>query len=655
MAAPPRLPCVWLLCWCLSLPVASAIAIGRSQPSDSQVLPVDFLHGVASGDPLSDAVVIWTRATPRGLVGPPTFPDGVMVATTGVNLIWEVWPEEAGAAPNRSGSVVAKEERDFTVKVDVTSLQFGVPYAFRFRDGVVSSPVGHFRLPPPGGDALASLRYAIFSCSSWQWGSFAAYAHAAQQKLDFWVHLGDYIYESGGEAMLDSYEAMKRSPTQPTHELLSLADYRERHTQYRTDPDLQSLAGAAPMIPIWDDHEVTNNDWMHGAESHAASQDGDFEARKNAAMRAYHEWMPTRHSAAPDAPLMRWRDFQFGDLAQLLVLETRLLARTQRPALEGEHMRELLVGAVAAAQGGGVLPAPTEWGGSALEGKFKELKTMAEKSRWQENSRLLGFEQLTWISEKVANASARGVRWNLLAQQLRQPLASPNFEEALHRAQMSSDEGVRSRSGIWDSAWANATTAHLGQASYLKDSLRPSIPSPDENQRHDISPQMRTWALAALAAGRYGINTDFEGWDGYLAERQRFVDALSQGGASGAGKMVVYGGDSHNAWAGLVRGHAGKVVAHEFDGMSVTSRGEEYHTPWLPSDLRNAAWVAANKDLAWADTQHRGYMLVSLSHEAHKVSYLAVDTTLPGTTGKSMCLATFVSVEGQDAFRKETC
>jgi len=617
----------------------------------SWILPVatqfygDFLHGVASGDPFADSVVLWTRVTPR---------DPRSVSELPVS--WEVWPEEGGKARNVTGETSAKKQRDFTVKVEVSALRPGVYYSFRFTSGSAVSPLGRFRLPPAKGAALESLRYAIFSCSNWQWGSFAAYARAAAEELDFWLHLGDFIYEYGSD-VYPELDRIARPGLEPAHEIVTLQDYRTRYAVYRTDPDLQTLAAAAPMIPIWDDHEVANDDWMHGAQNHQPATEGDFEARKVAAMQAYHEWMPTRFDPEANSGLMEWRAFHFGDLSTLLVLETRLTARTSQGELTGHDVRRRIKDIIKASGNRSTSSAPwvspEQWPNSELDVQLKALQAESYQHRSKPEKQLLGSEQLQWIREHVTASSQGGVRWRLIAQQLAQPLAPADFEAAIGHARSNPNTGVRELGDHWASSWDNATVISMaGEPSYVLESLSPWARS-QRGHRLNITEGNRENALMALASARYEIPLSYDGWEGYLAERGRFLSAISQGGDPSS--TVVYGGDSHNAWVGSLRNASGHMIATEFDGMSVSSPGIDAYQSWLPADLVSAAWVSANQDLTWADTEHRGFMLVSLSQDSHNVSYRSVDTGFPGTSGASECLAMFTMAHGQPGLSRRSC
>ena len=268
-----------------------------------------FLHGVASGDPLPDSVVLWTRVTTGDAEHPPDE----------IDVQWQIARDEAFSSSLRQGVVRTSAARDHTVKVDARGLDSGSTYYYRFRFDSHDSPVGRTRTAPRG--TVERLRFAVACCSSYAHGYFHAYrAIARRDDLDAVIHLGDYIYEYGdGE-----YGAVR--PYDPPHEILTLDDYRRRFAHYRRDPDLQAVHLQLPMIAIWDDHEVANNAWQGGAENHDPDAEGDFAVRKAAAMQAYAEWMPIRDQ--PDGRC--FRKFAFGDLLDLLLLDTRLWGRSQQ-------------------------------------------------------------------------------------------------------------------------------------------------------------------------------------------------------------------------------------------------------------------------------------------------------------------------------------
>lgn len=272
-----------------------------------------FAHGVASGDPTPDGVLLWTRVTPR--------------AERRVPVRWRVGLGAALDDVVAEGEVEAEAARDFTVKVDVRGLQPATTYHFRFSAGDERSPVGRTRTAP--GGATGNVRLGVVSCASWPLGWFNAYGHLAEQDVDLVVHLGDYLYENGGRRL----GTMRVH--QPRHRLRSLADYRTRHAQYKTDPDLQRLHQQHAMVAVWDDHEIAGNAWSDGAADHDPDTDGTWADRRAAAVQAYLEWMPVR-APDPNEPQRIYRTVRLGDLATLIVLDTRLAGR-ERPSRDGNR------------------------------------------------------------------------------------------------------------------------------------------------------------------------------------------------------------------------------------------------------------------------------------------------------------------------------
>ncbi|WP_329109874.1 alkaline phosphatase D family protein [[Kitasatospora] papulosa] len=279
-----------------------------------------FLHGVASGDPLPDGILLWTRVTPA----PDAVPGSGLGADTPV--VWEIAEDKAFSRVAARGTAVARAGSDHTVKADVRGLRPATAYFFRFsvagggaEDGQgVLSPVGRTRTAPAAGTSVPGIRFGVVSCANWEAGWFSPYRHlAARADLDAVLHLGDYIYEyaSGSYPTQDTVVR----PHAPLHEIVSLADYRLRHATYKTDTDLQALHAAHPVIAIWDDHEFANDAWSGGAENHTPGTEGPWTARMAAAKQAYFEWMPVRASTEGTV----YRRLRFGDLAELHLLDLR--------------------------------------------------------------------------------------------------------------------------------------------------------------------------------------------------------------------------------------------------------------------------------------------------------------------------------------------
>lgn len=337
--------------------IGGGIGGGGGSPPESTG-PV-FKHGVASGDPLSDRVMLWTRVTAPA---PGT-----------LNIEWQVASDERFGAIVARGTLGTGPERDYTVKVDASGLQPASTYFYRFLMGNESSPIGRTRTLPVGG--VSQARLAVVSCSNFPSGYFNVYADIAKRTdIDVVLHLGDYIYEYGRVGYASQLAIAIDRESAPDHELLTLTDYRQRHAQYRTDSDLRTLHERFPMIAVWDDHDLADNAWSSGAANHDEESEGSFAARRAAAVQAYHEWLPTR-LPDPANPLVIYRSFDFGTLASLHMLDTRLIGRERQLTLD-----QYLAGEAAA---------PTR--------------------------QLLGQPQVDWLSARMAASAGT---WQVLGQQV---------------------------------------------------------------------------------------------------------------------------------------------------------------------------------------------------------------------------------------------
>ncbi|MDT0480776.1 alkaline phosphatase D family protein [Streptomyces doebereineriae] len=299
----------------LAAPLAAALPARAADEAPA------FLHGVASGDPLPDGILLWTRVTPtsEAVPGSGLGPD--------TEVGWVVARDKAFTTVVAKGSVTATAASDHTVKADVRGLTPATDYWFRFSAGGTKSPAARTRTAPASDAAVANLRFGVVSCANWEAGYFSSYRHlAARGDLDAWLHLGDYIYEYGtGE--YGTRDTVVRQHA-PAHEILTLADYRIRHGKYKTDPDLQTLHAVAPVVAIWDDHEFANDAWSGGAENHTEGAEGAWSARQAAAKQAYFEWMPVRPAIAGTT----YRRLRFGKLADLSLLDLRSF-RSQQVAV----------------------------------------------------------------------------------------------------------------------------------------------------------------------------------------------------------------------------------------------------------------------------------------------------------------------------------
>ena len=303
----------------------AATVVGPGRPlarADESLAP--FLHGVASGDPLSDRVVLWTRVTTDR---PGDVAVRVLVATD-VGMTDVV----------RDSVTLAVADRDHTVKVDADGLRPDTHYFYAFEADGVRSLVGRTRTAPAPGQPVDHLRYAVVSCSSYQHGLFNVYARISDRDdIAAVLHAGDYLYEYA-PGQYGDFRAHE-----PDAEYVTLAQYRTRYAQYRLDPDLRRLHQVQPFVVTWDDHESTDNSYRDGANNHQPETEGDWGVRKATAQRAYDEWMPIRSTGDPN---LIHRALDWGDLVDVIVLDTRLEGRDEQlkyPGTETEALGGLLL------------------------------------------------------------------------------------------------------------------------------------------------------------------------------------------------------------------------------------------------------------------------------------------------------------------------
>ena len=474
--------------------LGSALGLGGMLPRPSPGAATrPFSHGIASGDPLADRVILWTRVQ-----GPPEITVG-----------WEMGLDPDLRTLIRRGSMRSAQSRDWTVKVDVSGLSAGTTYYYRFEALGVRSPIGRTRTLPVG--PTESARLAFTSCANMPSGFFNVYARIAERDdLDAVLHLGDYLYEFGAGAYGDGSRFGRAAV--PAHELLSLGDYRARHAQYKTDPDLQRAHRQHPFIVVWDDHELANNAWKDGASNHQPDE-GSWAARRDAAVRAYFEWMPVREDPSSDANRI-YRSFAIGDLAHLAMLDTRLVGRDQQP-------------------------------------RFDDLEAMSAPNRT-----LLGEAQASWLESELAASKAAGIVWRVLGQQVLMGQNTPGGHEILNVDQ----------------------------------------------------------------------------WDGYRASRERLFDFVR---SEGIDNLVVLTGDLHSSWALELTSdpwdrrrydpETGRgALGVEFVTPSVTSPGpfRRFDVPQHRAD----EVVEQNPHQKWAEVDHHGYTVLTLTRSWAQADWYFVDT-----------------------------
>jgi len=354
----------------LKITSIAAIGLSASISSSCSKNTYSFNHGVASGDPLEDRVILWTRVTPQQ-TGP-------------VEATLEISENKSFSKISYSKKLQTSALSDYTIKYDFMAKRYcdsDKGFFYRFKAGSSISEIGKSKT---FSKKTVSAKIGVFSCSNFPAGYFNAYqAGAEKNDLDLWLHLGDYLYEypMGGYAT-DNAEKLGRTPS-PTHEMITLSDYRQRHAQYKLDQGSKALHKHAPLIAVWDDHEFSNDAWKKGAENHSEDGlEGDFFARRSAAIKAYYEWMPIREQ---QNKRRIFREFEIGKLIHLIMLDTRQYGRDKQLQ-------------------------PQDYLGESGFNQAKFYNDLNSKNR-----ELLGAEQLSWIENSVLKSNTT---WTIFGQQV---------------------------------------------------------------------------------------------------------------------------------------------------------------------------------------------------------------------------------------------
>ncbi|KXJ95843.1 alkaline phosphatase-like protein [Microdochium bolleyi] len=388
----------------IDVPLVSRRSVKRDGGGGAAAMPwkpeqLNFTHGVASGDPFPDSVILWTRIAPSAASDTSNVTVEGNVALYShdtqtyidanphpVCVEWAVFTcgadgrAAADQAVVSSGKAYTTSDIDFTVKVEAGGLQPFTTYNYQFTvcGSDKKSALGRTKTAPTADADVEQVKLAVFSCSNYPSGYFNAYGNAARKdEHDYVVHLGDYIYE---------YKAGGERASAPPREIFTLYDYRTRHGQYRSDPDLQLLSQNWAWIPTWDDHEVSNNGYRDGSsglnnteESFIKSGGVSVDQRKMNAVRAYFEWLPIRQVDLDDN-LRIWRSFQLGNLMDLVVLDTRNYDRSITSLDWNDEYIDLI--------------------------------------RDDASRTLMGSHQENWFYNQLTKSQKRGATWRVIANQI---------------------------------------------------------------------------------------------------------------------------------------------------------------------------------------------------------------------------------------------
>ncbi|PKF32658.1 alkaline phosphatase D family protein [Acinetobacter proteolyticus] len=522
-----------------------------SSDQETATLQVSFEHGVASGDPLQDRVILWTRLTPSE-------------SSARLQVTWEIALDQQFKQIIKTDKVTTTASQDFTVKVDATGLKPDQSYFYRFIFGDKVSPVGQTKTLP---SSATKVSFAVCSCSNYPAGYFYVYREMAKQNVDVVIHLGDYIYEYGadGYAAEDAAKLGRTLAADNNKEIIKLDDYRKRYALYRKDKDLQALHHRHPFIVIWDDHELANDAWREGAENHQPNE-GSFLERKLAALQAYFEWMPIR--PVDDQHTKIYRQFDFGNLVQLTMLDTRIIARDEQL----DYANYMTANGLDIA-------------------KFQADLTNPART-------LMGYTQRDWLIGKLQQSTAN---WNVLGQQILMTKMLVPAELLLALAEITA--------GNPSADTLNKMNAQITELVTLKVRLQKGDPTLTAQEKARV-----------LTVAPYNLDA----WDGYFAEREIVYAALVQLKK----KVVVLAGDTHNAWSSNLYSKDGAFVGVELATSSVSSPGlEKYlNIPLAQLQQFEFAFTTLIDELNYCNLNQRGYLIVQFDAAQVQSQWIYVDS-----------------------------
>lgn len=542
--------------------VPNFISCDNDDDASSTAIPPNltnqnFNEGVASFDPQANQVIIWSRYS---------------TTDASVTILWQIATDNLFENVVRSGEVITDASRDYTTAIQVENLDPGLKLYYRFinvSDESVSD-VGETFTP---SNSISDLKLAVVSCSNYPAGFFNVYGAIANSDADVVVHLGDYIYEYalGEYGTIDGFTtAVGRGPI-PDAETISLDQYRERYRQYRQDPDLKELHRKKPFVTVWDDHEVTNDAYEDGAENHDSSE-GNFESRKQQALQAYSEYLP---ATTNDISII-YRTIKFGNLADLIMLDTRLIGRNKQLSYADYF---------------------------DSNGNFDAVSFQTDIS--DPSRTLLGNTQLSWLQSQIGGSSAN---WQILGQQVLMTKFLLPAELGILLAQAAENPSP---------AVLEVVAQTFAELSIIKQRILSGDPT--------LTPE-------EIARIENVLPFNLDAWDGYPVEREVVYGSF-------AGKnVVVLAGDTHNAWENDLRDANGNLVAKEVATASVSSPGIGEILGGDPTVIaqfeQSLAFLV--DEINYTNLGNRGYLKVNITPSAVVSDYIFIDTVFSQSYSESL-------------------
>ena len=539
--------------------------------NDDDDMPIDeipdlttdnFFEGVASFDPTSASVIIWTRFTPIDKVSEPE----------GIVLNWQIATDKDFESVLKSGEQAVFKEHDYTLAIDVQELPSNTKLYYRFFniESTTTSVIGETITLPSPGDSVANIKLAVCSCANFAAGLFNVYGAMANSDADVIVHLGDYIYEYGeGEYGTNENTVALNRVHFPEDEILSEKDYRNRYKQYRSDKQLQLAHQKKPFICVWDDHEITNDAYKDGAENHDTETEGSYEERKKVAIKVYSEFLPIRSAD----PSKIYRSFDFGSILSLHMLDTRIIGRDEQ--LSYNSFFDFTTG--------------------QLDGEAFQTALL------NPNRSLLGAEQMTWLSGAISGSSAS---WQVLGQQVLMGKMFMPAEILILLGQVVAEIGA---SGSVSDQTATAFQNALTELTQIKTRLIAG----------DVS--LTTEEITRV---RTVLPYNLDAWDGYFVEREELFTMLSgkkmvclAGDTHNAWHSKLKNSSGEEVGVEFA---TSSVTSPGFEGFAGLENdqiaGFEFSLKTLIDDLQ------------YTDSSRRGYLAVTFTNGAVDAQWNFIDT-----------------------------